>query len=473
MTTPKHSVNQAGKTEKRLPKYDATRIQLSSQRPSEVWRGMEQVRQWLKDDPENIDVYGILLDAVNDNRDLRDKVRELLTQLMEKGSKAAEEALASLPTGIQDLLADADDLYYAAEYERAIKLYRQVLRLDPENKRARDHLAKAEIRRITGEAAGELPRAAEQYYRRARSFIAARDIVTAMNLLSAAIEAAQSRNMKYPDAEQALSSMHDLITAEEFRNKAHQAMNESLWKDALDNYAKAQALDRSNAVLKKETEGLQSLLEADAQLKKGWQANLFTSLGKFQDTLNSAELILPFENTLMKSIRARIKRINRIRGVGLGVLIVGTIGFLYLNNFFGGSIVTPPTPSTQTSTLPISIEAFATLTITGTENIEPSPTATFTQTSTPAPSETATLPPTQSILGTGFIIRASVSSWDAPNGKFIERLGLYQPVTILERQEDAVAVWYRCSWINKDGQTINGWILGEYIAFGTPPTPRP
>ena len=172
---------------------DAVLVQLGSQRPSDVWRGMDQVRQWLSDDPENREVYGVLLDAVKESRDLREQVRNLLAEMDRKGSRSAQEAMSKLPSGIQDFSADADDAYYAGEYERAIQLYRQVLKLDPENAHAKDHIAKAEIKRITGETASGLPRAAEQFYRRARSFIAAREVVTAMNLLSAAIEAARAR----------------------------------------------------------------------------------------------------------------------------------------------------------------------------------------------------------------------------------------------------------------------------------------
>ena len=50
-------------------------------------------------------------------------------------------------------------------------------------------------------------RAAEQYYRRARSYIAARDIPTAMNLLNAAIEAAQAKGFTFQDAEDALINL--------------------------------------------------------------------------------------------------------------------------------------------------------------------------------------------------------------------------------------------------------------------------
>jgi tetratricopeptide (TPR) repeat protein len=232
---------------------DAVLVQLRSQRPSDVWRGMDQVRQWLSEDSENRDVYGMLLDAVEENRELREQVRNLLYEMEKKGSKFAHEAMSKLPSGVQDFLVDADDAYYASEYDRAIQLYRQVLKLDPDNAHAKDHIAKAEIKKFTGDTASGLPRAAEQLYRRARSFIAAREVVTAMNLLSAAIDAARAKSMPYPDAEEALNNMNNLLLADDYKQKARNALRNEQWKDALEFYKKALALDPTDDVVRKES----------------------------------------------------------------------------------------------------------------------------------------------------------------------------------------------------------------------------
>lgn len=457
----------------RNPKYDAVLIQLSSQRPSDVWRGMEQVRQWLKEDLENRDVYGLLLDAVQANRDLlRDKIRSLFTEMMEKGSESAKEALSSLPTGIQDLLADADDVYYAAEYERAIKLYRQVIKLDLENVRAKDQLAKAELMRITGESAGDLPRAAEQFYRRARSYIAARDVVAAVNLLTAAIEAAQAKNKKYPDAEQALSGMHNLITAEEFKTKAYVALDKAKWKEAIDHYEKALTLDPINPITKKELESLQNLLEVEIQLKSTGVSKYFASISRWQSIMNSAKIVFNTENALIKSLDKQLRKILWTRYLTLAALFLGITVFLFfIRSTLFPPLLQPPTTSTNTlqATASTSIDTNSISTFEPTLAI----TATFTETPTVTLTETSTLTPTQASLGTGYIIKAFVSSWEVPNERFIESLGLYQPVTVLEKEEVAGSTWYRCSWTNKDGLAREGWILGQYITFGIPPTPRP
>jgi hypothetical protein len=76
--------------------------------------------------------------------------------------------------------------------------------------------------------------------------------------------------------------------------------------------------------------------------------------------------------------------------------------------------------------------------------------------------------PTLAPLGTGFINKAIVSTWGEPNSKLIERLGLLQPITLLEKKVVGGDVWYRCSW-EKDGSTNEGWILADNISFGTPP----
>jgi tetratricopeptide (TPR) repeat protein len=191
---------------KRKKQFDNVRILLSSQRPSDIWKGIDQARQWLNEDAEDHDVYGLLIDAVDKNPTIREQVRNLLTNMMKRESKMAEEAFTLLPSSKEDLLIDADDSYYAAEYERAISLYRQVLKLDPENERAKNQLAKAEIEK-PNESSTDLPREAIQYYRRARSYIAASDVKTATRMLGAAIESAHAHGMKYLEAEKLLESI--------------------------------------------------------------------------------------------------------------------------------------------------------------------------------------------------------------------------------------------------------------------------
>ncbi len=458
---------------KRNPELDAVLIQLGSQRPSNVWRGMEQIRQWLKEDSENREVYGLLLDAVKEHRELREQVRNLLYEMVQKGSKSAQEAVSSLPSGVQDFLADADDAYYAAEYDRAVQLYRQVLKLDPENERAKDHLAKAEIKRITGDSGTGLPRVAEQYYRRARSYIAARDVVTAMNLLSAAIETAQAKNMNYPDAEEALSNMNNLLAADDFRQKAQLALGREQWKEALDLYNKALTLDSTNDVMKKERDSLQSLLEANTHLRKGGASRIFTPLAQWQNAVDAAKVIMNPDNPLVSFVEKQLNQIRVIRGATVIIVFIGIALPLYLSGILGRFSPVPSLTDTPTPTISLPTNTSIAPANTATETLALiSPTSpAVAETPTVTPTETLTLTPTLASLGTGYVTKALASTWDNPNGKLIERLGLYQVVTVLERKEVAGSVWYKCSW-DRNGTIVEGWILGEYINFGIPPTPR-
>ena len=462
MPTSKFDPGKASNQRKTL--LDAVRIQLSSQRPSDVWRGMDQARQWLNANSEDRDVYGLLLDVVQKNRELREQVRNLFLEMTQKGSKHAEEAISLLPSNANDLLADADDAYYAAEYDRAVQLYRQVLKLDPDNSRAKDHIAKAEIKRITWESDGDLPRVAVQYYRRARSYIAARDVVTAMNLLSAAIEAAQGKNMKYPEADEALNNMQNLLTADEYRQKAKLAMGKEGWKEALDLYDKALALDTTNDVMKKELDSLQGLLRAETQLRKRGISKVFASLAQWQNTVESARIVMNPDNPLLNFVEKQLNQIRVIRGVGVIILLIGIVLPLYLSGAFGRFSLAPALANTPTATYTATIRPNTSAIGTGTQTMTPNVVITSTHTLMPTP--------TLATLGVGYIIKASVSVWDKPNGAFVNRLGLYQIVTLLEIQEASGAIWFRCMW-EINGISGEGWILSDYIKFGPPPIPQP
>ena len=71
----------------------------------------------------------MLLDAVQEFPILRERVRSLLIKLSRNGSKSAKSVLRDLPSSVKNLLADADDAFYAAEYDDAIQLYRQILKV--------------------------------------------------------------------------------------------------------------------------------------------------------------------------------------------------------------------------------------------------------------------------------------------------------------------------------------------------------
>ena len=404
----------------RKPQLDVVLIQLSSQRPSDVWRGMEQIRQLLKGNPEDREVYGLLLDAVQKNHDLRGQVRNLLIEMTQNDSKVAEQALLQLPSGIPDLLADADDAYYAGEYEKSIQLYRQILRLEPQNTQAKEHMAKAILKRDTGESPTDIPRAAQQYYRRARSYMAAREAVTALNLLSAAIEAAQAKGMKYPEAEAALNDVNNLVLADEYLNKAKDAQRKRKRKNAIELYEKALRLDPTNTDIR-------------------------------------------------KKIRAQRVMLNIWWGILIPFLAVVLFGYRYFSTL---PTITPTLSSSVTATSMVASTTPAiqtTVTRTSVTNTDmPSPTSTITL--TPHPTFTETLSPTvtESVLGIGYINKAVASIWEEPNSGFLGQLNLKQPLTLLEEIKVSGDTWYRCRWEIND-ESYEGWILEDNINFGPPP----
>lgn len=454
---------------------DAVLIQLSSQRPSDVWRGMEQARQWLKEDPEDKDVYGLLLDAVQKNRGLREQVRDLFFEMIQNGSQSAEKAILALPSSVQDFLADADDAYYAAEYDRAIQLYRQVLKLDPDNARARDHIAKAEIKRITGESATGLPRAAEQYYRRARSYLAARDVVTAMNLLKAAIETAQAKGIKYSEAEEALGNMQNLIVADEFREKAKAALKDNKAKEALELYNRALALDSTNELTRKEFENLQDLLKAETTLKKRGALKPFMPTGRLQSAVENARLVMDFNFPLLTSVEKQLSQIRAWRTTGLVVLLALVILPLYFNGTFSGLFIPAMTNTLPPTSAPTNtVEAVPTLTEVQITESAPVTDTPEMDTNTPPPAFTETFipTPTETVLGVGYINKAVASIWKEPNAGLLGTLTENHPLTLLEEREVSGSKWYRCRW-EVNGVPQEGWILGGNITFGPPPTPRP
>jgi tetratricopeptide (TPR) repeat protein len=347
------------------------------------------------------------------------------------------------------------------------------LKLDPENARAKDHLAKAEIKRITGESSTDLPRAAEQYYRRARSFIAARDVVTAMNLLNAAIESAQSKGMKYPDAEKALNNMQDLLTADEFWQKAKTALNENKWKEASEFYSKSLILDPTNEVVKKEFESLQDLLRAETALKKRGVMKVLMPIGQLQNTVESARIVMNSGNPLLNYIEKQLSQIRLFRVMGIILLLIIIIFPLYNNGSLKGLLspapVNTPTSSVSTDTNTPEIVPTNTAQLAIESNLATNTQSPIiTPTPQPLPTETLTPPPTEATLGVGYINKGIASTWVEPNGTLIERLTLNHPLTILEKRVVAESTWYRCRW-DSNGITQEGWILADYVTFGTPP----
>ncbi|MBT3315782.1 MAG: hypothetical protein HN390_14330 [Anaerolineae bacterium] len=88
---------------------EVVKIQLRSQRSSENWLGMEQVQLWLQKDPEDEEIYAILLESVEENPRINEPVRILLNDLIDKGALRAESALRYMPSASQQPIDNAND----------------------------------------------------------------------------------------------------------------------------------------------------------------------------------------------------------------------------------------------------------------------------------------------------------------------------------------------------------------------------
>jgi tetratricopeptide (TPR) repeat protein len=166
-------------------------------------------------------------------------------------------------TTIKKIIENADNAYYVAEYDKAIKLYKQVLDLDVNNKRAKEQLRKAERNRLSKNARPEtVPTAALQLYKRSRSFIAAGDLAEARKLLKQAIDVAEKAGADFPDAQNLLGNIQNAIKAEEFKAKAHIEIDAGQWARAVDDLNSAFNLDPTDDAVGTLLSHLRSLLKA-------------------------------------------------------------------------------------------------------------------------------------------------------------------------------------------------------------------
>ena len=536
--------NQPIKYEKRLA---AIRIQLHSQLPSDVKRGMEQARKLLQDDPSNQEIYPLLLEVARESIAQREEIRSLLQSMIQKGSKPADNHLKELEViakpsqpapelkndppekedtdNKQSLIDDADDAYYATEFDKAISLYQRVLQQEPNNKRAQKQLEKSELNRIAQQPNRKLPRDAMQYYRRARSYIAATDIKSAISMLNAAVEEAHANQMKFPEAEDLLSSQQDLQIASEYKEQAIGLIQEEKWEETLELYERILKLDAQDETSKIMRSKLRNLMETEAllvtlsdplddelsrqeklqkiasSLKEGegirnlTNTNRFTKIraaynlykaeadlhkwrgftaiaprGRLKEVQRTTKSknILGSDDPALKFVDERIRQLQPLRITFFVVLllILGYIFFLILNH--DQDDIIPPITSTPTPTI-----AFTPT------DTPPLPTETPTHTPTPTVTSTITvtdtaLSPTQATLGNGYVnpFYTLIHARETPNGKAVGDLTGYQVVTILEQQTVSQARWYLCQW-DANGTTAQGWILAEYIIFGPIPTKVP
>lgn len=154
------------------------------------------------------------------------------------------------------------------------------------------------------------------------------------------------------------------------------------------------------------------------------------------------------------------------------VILMGLVVVLSMAGLGASVVASLPTPTPTPSPTP-------TATATGTPTRTPTITATATATHTPTvtPTGTATATPTPQPAqvsqtgGTGAVVRVTPDPLGAHVG-FVEE---GTEVLVLEGPEQIdEAVWWFIRFTNKAGETLEGWLLGEYMATVTPgPSPTP
>ncbi|MEK6753052.1 MAG: hypothetical protein AABZ00_12410 [Chloroflexota bacterium] len=176
----------------------------------------------------------------------------------------------------------------------------------------------------------EAPFDAVQHFRRARSYIAASDFVYAIIWLELAIETAKASGETYPDAERLLKNVQDLLKLGEFKQEVKPVLAKEEWRDALGLYAKAVALDPTNAPLKKEFSKLQDLLDTEAKLRRKNISKIFMSTEQLQAILDSGVDVVGSGNPLVIYIAEQIKKTRKqIRLIRIGLIgaLVGSLIF--------------------------------------------------------------------------------------------------------------------------------------------------
>jgi tetratricopeptide (TPR) repeat protein len=481
----------------RRKRLDVIKVKLRSQRPSDIFGAIIDVKRLLQENIEDHEIYEILLDAVRDNPGLRQEIRNLLEEMIQKGSKSAAGALRVLPADIQDLMSDADDEYYTGDYEKAIELYHRVLAIDPNHVRAKEQIAKAELNRIAGRPDADLPWDAVQHFRRARSYISARDFVNAMKYLDAALEAAKAKGMDFPEAENLLNSMQDLGTADEYKAKADDALKKEQWNTAWDLYSKTALLNPQDQVVKELLEGLDGLMRADALLdsldaQPNEEKEQKEKLARVDVYLKKAEEIKALVGTsLLKNSRVRYNQcMDQYEDKGFKAFlssrrtqtaIIAIIALLILILVVVVTLLliernqepSPPPLITATSA-PTSKPVTNTPVPNSTDTLIPTMTPTTQPSETPASTiiNTATITPTLKPVAVAYgVLKTGTNPVeDTVTFKLIfPRLTPGQVVNILDLTP--VIGYYKSSW-EINGTPYEGWILKDAITIvQVTPTP--
>jgi serine/threonine protein kinase len=309
----------------------------------------------------------------------------------------------------------------------------------------------------------KLPSEAVQRYRQARSYIAARDYSFAILALEVSIALASSVGVSYPDAEELLVSVQNIMKVDEFKQGVKLALENKHWDDAINLYDQAILLDPANLVIKKECDSLKQLLGLEVKVQRMGMLKAFISTRKLKTALNVVKSVAGSDSPILSFVKWQLQEVAQLRIAGVIVLLL--FGFLYFTLRATATPIYILTPS-FTPALTVS----PTYMVAPSFTLSPAVSPTYTVTPSLAPTTTLTSKPTIAPLAYGKLLSTYFRPYDEPNKNIMDNaIERNQPLVIVSTQESYGALWYECVW-ERDGVTSRGWILAEKIKIVRPPT---
>lgn len=152
-------------------------------------------------------VRSAITDKYETTREIRDVLVSYLKQLSGKDDTNIYALHEDTGRKNENLMRQLENAYYDGDYSLSIQLAHFLLEIEPANSKAREYLQKAENNTSQLKEISQIPRDAMQYYRRARSYIAARDIYTAVEFLGTAIHLARQSKVEFLQAKELLEGI--------------------------------------------------------------------------------------------------------------------------------------------------------------------------------------------------------------------------------------------------------------------------
>lgn len=253
---------------------DAIEKMLRSRSEYEFQLGLDEAQDLLTQYPADEALINMLVSAGESSSSIRrSQIIERLRAVGGELALGAAQRLESIENGDEETAAlkqKAYDAYYDGDYEQAVRLFEAYLEKHPYDTEARAQLEKAKTRLLGREApeatrqtaTGNVPRQAVQLYRRARSYLAAKDIRSAKKLIEEAIALADQNNTTFAEAEELLANLEEHLVLVEFKEKGEAALQEQKWQEALDQFRFAHQLNAEDEEARGYFRALSGLLEA-------------------------------------------------------------------------------------------------------------------------------------------------------------------------------------------------------------------